>query len=701
MTYQVTYSEPNNPAKAPIIVADQTLNTQTSITFVGKNYAGYGAVLATDMLHMLENFANATAPANPVQGQLWYDTAGGINTLKVYDGTTWGAAGSLKKSASAPDVANSTVGDLWSDTANNQLYLFSGSNWILVGPQFSAGTLTGPIVDEIVDTNNITYPVISLYANNYRIAIISKDTFIPKAYIAGFSSINQGINLSTTDSTNTASLSRIWGTASSADALLVNNTAIPASSFLRNDQVSLTNNAINIKSDAGISLGQSLNFNIGVNGNSTVFYSKSSSNSIDFNLNSSILVHLSPLGKVGIGPNNVTPASALDVLGTITTSAGLTDTGTLDLTDTNGPSIQTLGGLQVAKKTSLGDDTTINGQLYLNWIDSSSNPITGAALLPSTTAIYDIGSANATFRNIYAQSFVGNFNGVFTGQLTGSITGAAAKLQSPTNFRLTGDVSAPDVSFDGQTTSGVALFNTTISSGIITSKAAADDSAPTDQLLVYRAGTGLLSMTKQTLFNHVATMPVGALMPFAGTTVPPGYLLCDGSEVKVSDYTALFQVIGYVYKPTQLLQGLGTFALPDMRGRFPLGRDNMDNGVTVPSKDGSGTQIQTGGGSANRVTDITADTIGTGSGSQTQTLTINNLPDHFHNLSSGNAQYYAAGLPGAGPDPNAVPGLGLPTTSSGSGFPSSGSVTANTLGQGFLTMNPYATINYIIYTGAL
>jgi len=700
MTYQVTYSEPNNPAKAPIVVADQTLNTQTSITFVGKNYAGYGPVIATDLLHLLENFANSSPPSNPVQGQLWYDTAGSINTLKVYDGTTWGAAGSLKKSATAPDVANSSPGDLWSNTDTSQLYLFSGSNWLLVGPQFSTGTLTGPIVDEIIDVNNETYSVISLYANNYRIAIISKDTFIPKAYIAGFANINQGINLSTTDTTSSTSLSRIWGTASSADALLVNNTVVPASSFLRNDQVSLTSNAINIKTDAGISLGNSLNFNIGVNGNSTVFYSKGSSNSIEFNLNSSILIHVSPLGKIGIGLNNISPASTLDVDGTITTSAGLNDLGTSDVGDIAGASIKTLGGLSVAKASNLGDDTTISGQLYLNWLHNGE-PVTGPALLPSTTGIYDIGSASATFRNIYAQSFVGNFNGVFTGQLTGSISGAAAKLQSPTNFRLTGDVSAPDVSFDGQTQTGVALFNTSISSGIITSKAAADDSSPTDQFLVYRAGSGLLSMTKQTLLNHVATVPVGTLFPFAGTTIPAGYLLCDGSEVRVSEYTLLFQVIGYVYKPAQLLQGLGTFGLPDMRGRFALGRDNMDNGITVPSKDGSGTQIQTGGGSANRVTDITADTIGTGLGSQTQTLRLNNLPDHFHNLSSGNAQYYAAGLPGAGPDPNAVPGLGLPTTSSGSGYPSSGSVTANSLGEGFSTMNPYATINYIIFTGAL
>ena len=83
MTYQVTFTQSNNPDKPPITVADGTINSTTSINFVGKNYAGYGAVIATDMLHMLENFANDTAPVNPVQGQLWFDTASGINLLKV------------------------------------------------------------------------------------------------------------------------------------------------------------------------------------------------------------------------------------------------------------------------------------------------------------------------------------------------------------------------------------------------------------------------------------------------------------------------------------------------------------------------------------------------------------------------------------------------------------------------------------------
>ena len=154
MTYQVTFTEATNPAKPSITVQDQTLNTQTSLTFVGKNYAGYAPVIANDFLHLLENFASNNPPSNPVEGQLWYDNSTGVSLLKVFDGTIWTAAGSIKKAGTVPAAANSNPGDLWVDTTTAQLYVFSGSNWLLVGPQFSSGKLTGPVVDTIIDTSN-------------------------------------------------------------------------------------------------------------------------------------------------------------------------------------------------------------------------------------------------------------------------------------------------------------------------------------------------------------------------------------------------------------------------------------------------------------------------------------------------------------------------------------------------------------------
>jgi hypothetical protein len=754
MTYQVTYTESNNPAKPAIVVQDQSLNNQTSLTFVGQNYNGYAPIIANDFLHLLENFAAPTAPANPVQGQLWYDN--GVSSLKIWDGTTWTSAGNLKKSATAPSVSNSLQGDLWVDPANSQLYLFSGSNWLLVGPQFSQGTLTGPIVENIADTNNITHSVVCNYASSsttgtsYRISITSKDTFIPKLAIPGFTTINEGVNLSSIDASS--GLTRFWGTAQSADSLLVNGKTLLSSNFLTTEgTTNTTTSTFNVKSNSGINVGTALGFNIGVSSNTTIFTSITSGHNVAFNLNNGTatqsLVYFQANGTVGIGFNNTAPSSTLDVMGTLTIKPDTTNTpsggpgklivtGTTNSTTTTTGSIVTAGGLGVSLNSNFGKDISVyatqpnnnGGGIILNNL-SSNTPVAGAVIVPGYSissaeatslnipyvtagaGLYDIGTATRPFRNVYAQSFVGTFNGSFTGALAGSVNGSAAKLASPTQFSLAGDVVSNIVSFNGQSSDGKAVFNTQINQNFITTKSdntartAATDSFANDALLVYQTGAGLVQMSKQTLFNHVATVPIGCIFPYAGASLPTGYLLCDGSEVQISKYSALYNIIGYSYKAAILLQGQGTFALPDLRGRFPLGRDNMSNGITVPYKDGSGTQISAGGGPANRVSDVTADIIGTGAGNQQVSLGVTNLPEHKHSLSpDGVTQYYAAGIPGAGSDPNAVSGLGLPVQNQlgqGSGLPNSGGVTASAHGVPINIMNPYETINYIIFTGVL
>ncbi len=56
-------------------IADGTINTtSTSFGLPGRNYAGYGQALDTNFVHQVENFADTTPPANPLRGQLWFNT---------------------------------------------------------------------------------------------------------------------------------------------------------------------------------------------------------------------------------------------------------------------------------------------------------------------------------------------------------------------------------------------------------------------------------------------------------------------------------------------------------------------------------------------------------------------------------------------------------------------------------------------------
>ena len=73
-------------------IADGTINTtSTSLGLPGRNYAGYGQTLDTDLVHLLENFADVTPPPYPLRGQLWYNT----NDSTLYVCPTDGEANAL------------------------------------------------------------------------------------------------------------------------------------------------------------------------------------------------------------------------------------------------------------------------------------------------------------------------------------------------------------------------------------------------------------------------------------------------------------------------------------------------------------------------------------------------------------------------------------------------------------------------------
>ena len=121
--------------------------------------------------------------------------------------------------------------------------------------------------------------------------------------------------------------------------------------------------------------------------------------------------------------------------------------------------------------------------------------------------------------------------------------------------------------------------------------------------------------------------PTGAYFPFAGSSAPSGYLLMYGQAVSRTTEADLFAVIGTTYG---VGDGSTTFNLPDMRGRVPVGKDNM------------------GGASANRVTDTEADSLGGSFGAEKHTLTSAELASHTHGikLRKGNASTGSASVKG-------------------------------------------------------
>jgi len=92
-------------------VQDGTIDTtSTSLALPGRNYPGYGNALDTNFVRLVENFASSTPPANPIQGQIWFNT--GANTLNYCpaDGTT--VASSWVTLTTTNSAGDTTLGNL-------------------------------------------------------------------------------------------------------------------------------------------------------------------------------------------------------------------------------------------------------------------------------------------------------------------------------------------------------------------------------------------------------------------------------------------------------------------------------------------------------------------------------------------------------------------------------------------------------------
>jgi hypothetical protein len=253
-------------------IADGTINTASSMTLVGKNYAGYGEFLDENFIHLLENSSNTTAPGAPIEGQLWWDS--GNLLLKVYNGSVFKTISAATSSATAP--TSNVTGDLWYDTTNAQLKVWTGSAFLLVGPAFTAGTgTTGAIVDTITDNTATSHVVIKFYVEDDVIAIMSKDSaFTPGSAIPGWGSGQQvlpGLTMST------ASASYLFqGTAS--EALLLDGVA--ASGFLSSTSNDTTSGSLGVLNDSGLTVGVDSDCRVTVNpaGNVTIANQTSNQN---------------------------------------------------------------------------------------------------------------------------------------------------------------------------------------------------------------------------------------------------------------------------------------------------------------------------------------------------------------------------------------------------------------------------------------
>jgi microcystin-dependent protein len=164
---------------------------------------------------------------------------------------------------------------------------------------------------------------------------------------------------------------------------------------------------------------------------------------------------------------------------------------------------------------------------------------------------------------------------------------------------------------------------------------------------------------------------IGQIIQFAGNFAIRGYAMCNGQLLSIAQNTALFSILGTTYGGN----GQTTFALPDLRGRVPI-HPGQGPGLSPYS-------------------------LGQMSGTETNTLTQNNLPPHSHQLnvsagSKGNAAVPVNNFLGVGNLPSTGENVNNFNSAAATGAMNAGSITGGGSSVPFNNIQPYLCINYLI-----
>jgi len=308
-----------------IALRDGTVDIATTdLALFGKGYAGFGERLNENFVKVLENFANTTAPANKIKGQLWYDTL--ANQIKVWNGSKFKPVGSSTTSASQPSNAN--TGDMWFDTNNSQLYVYSSTAWTLIGPTAVAGSGVTQVSSETIKDNaGVNKSILKFITNDTVVGIVSDQQFTPQTAITGFATVYRGITLSTDGDT------RFKGVADAADALNVTDPAtakVSANNFLRSDITDTAAGLITFVS--GVAIGTASKSTITQASNDLTITNTVNNGDINFNIKQG--------GVADTTAMSIDGATASVSIPQLTVSGTLTVTGTQVVVNTTTLSIE-------------------------------------------------------------------------------------------------------------------------------------------------------------------------------------------------------------------------------------------------------------------------------------------------------------------------------------------------------------------------
>jgi PKD repeat protein len=130
--YTFSWKNPAIPGKASFTVpVASTVSSAASLTFTGKGASNYGLIQQTNLMLLLENFADSTSPVNPTIGQLWYDSTGKVLCVcKSVAPLVWQPMGGIQITGPGQVPLTAALGDLWFEKTGNYsgfLYVYTGT----------------------------------------------------------------------------------------------------------------------------------------------------------------------------------------------------------------------------------------------------------------------------------------------------------------------------------------------------------------------------------------------------------------------------------------------------------------------------------------------------------------------------------------------------------------------------------------------
>ncbi len=325
------------------IIQDGTIETSTDLIFVGKNYAGYGQTVNENFLKLLENFAGPRIPANPLSGQLYFDTTS--LKLKIFDGNRFKNLMVIEVDNKRP--SDLRQGDQWFDPVDQKLYVYNGQDFIMIGPEKTATALQSQIAGIVVQDDTFSsYTVLQASVGSgsgSMTAIFSPNAFTPNANSSiatdqQFANVARGITLPGTsavqgtkdptvvgalpDSTNQWSF---FGASGSSWGLLERDglggiTFYDSKNYIRRDEFASFSGNLNINNAEGVTvgIGEVLKLHVAY-GNDTGNLTNLQGSVLNFNLQTSNVITNAlsidySAGTLSVIPNqSIYPGSPTDI----------------------------------------------------------------------------------------------------------------------------------------------------------------------------------------------------------------------------------------------------------------------------------------------------------------------------------------------------------------------------------------------------